>query len=303
MTCKDRQRLAGWCAAVAGEALEERRSELFWRYRSGRLDPAVAAEIERHAASCEDCRNALEAEAMLAVSRAGGKVLFAKCPSSEELLQYLERDPALGPFRRLEIKGHLDRCELCREETSWAAGRVAPPKAAKRRIWTGWKWSWPLPAAAAAVLLVAWIYPSQFGSRRYARYAQVPDVPYEAMIAEFAALHPEEKSRFQTAAQLISLGEYSQGTKLLQDLESRHAGDPTIQFFRGYVALREGRSKEAALLCTKAEKRSLDGFRCWYLANVALLAGDVELAKKEIRHAKAHEPYTDLARRLEQIVD
>lgn len=302
MTCKDQERLAGWCTAIEGGEIEERRSELFWRYQHGRLDPAVAAEIERHAASCEDCRNALEGERMLAVSHSGGRVLFAKCPSSEELLQYLERDAGLGPFRRLEIKGHLNRCELCQEETSWAAKRVVETPAAKR-VWLGWNWSWAAVAATAAAVLFAWVYPSQFGSQRFARYAQVPDVPYETMIAEFATRHPEEGSRFQTAAQLISLGEYNQGTKLLQDLESRHAGDPTIQFFHGYIAVREGRWKEATLLCTKAEKRSLDGFRCWYLANVALKAGDLNLARKEIRHAKGHAPYTELAKRLEQVVN
>ena len=89
---------------------------------------------------------------------------------------------------------------------------------------------------------------------------------------------------------------------MLQTLQQKHGPDPSIAFFLGHVALREGRIPQAVILCTRAEKSALGGYRCWYLANVALLGGDVNLARKEIGHAKGHEPYAGPAKRLEQLV-
>ena len=304
-SCTDEQRLTTWCVAIAGESLEERRSELFWLYLNAQIEPGVAAGIREHLQSCQDCREAVERERLLLASKGSGKVVFAKCPSSEELLQYMERDEAMSPWRRLEIKLHVDQCVLCREETEWAAQRVlvgapaAEPKSGWA-AWFTWKWAW---AAAAAVIVAVLVLPSQFGSRRFARYAQLPDIPYEMMLGEFAAAHPDDLPRFRSATHLISLGQLGEGEQILRELENRHAADPSIVFFKGYVAVREGRWKEATLLCTKAESRSLDGFRCWYLANVALMAGDLNLARKEIQHAKGHTPYRGVAAQLDKMVN
>jgi hypothetical protein len=304
MNCTDRERMEHWCAGIAGAELEERRSELLWRYARGRLEAPVTGELEAHLKACGDCREALGGEHLLA---GGGKVVLAQCPSSEEMLQYLERHPAQGAWRRLEIKMHLEKCEPCREESAWAAQKVvAPPENARepRAVWRSWtaaRWAWS--GAGLALLLAAlWVYPNWFGPQRYARYARVPDMPYELVLAEFAKSNPDELPRFRTAAEHIQLGDYEKGSQILSELETKLPANPSVSFFRGYIALREGRWEEATLLCTKAEKRSLNGFRCWYLANVALKSGDLELAKKELRHAKGHPEYAEGVRRLEQIV-
>lgn len=163
--CTDQERLALWCAAVAGDSLEERRSELLWRYLKKQVEPRIAAEIEQHVAACKACRGALEAERVLGAAGTGDQVVLAVCPSSEEVLQYLERDAALGPWRRLEIKQHVARCVLCRAEAEWAAGRVAiqAPAAAepeaRRARWFSWKWAWASAAAAMIVVAFALVYP------------------------------------------------------------------------------------------------------------------------------------------------
>jgi hypothetical protein len=304
--CTDPERLRAWCAALAGEDLAERRSELFWQYAKGRLAPEAAAEVSAHVESCPDCRQALDSERLLI---ARGTTIVSRCPSSKEMLEYLERGAGLSPWRRLEIKMHLGRCELCREEASWAAKHVAlsPAEAAeepKPSVWAWLNWKWiAAPVAAALVLAAVLLYPTQFGSRRYAHLARIPDIPYEMMVAEFASAHPAEAPRFQAAAEHIRLGDYDQGEEILRELEARYADNPGIAFFRGYIAVRKGRWREATLLCAKAEPSDLDGFRCWYLANVALKAGDLALARREIRHAQGHTPYQEAARRLEQKID
>jgi hypothetical protein len=47
----------------------------------------------------------------------------------------------------------------------------------------------------------------------------------------------------------------------------------------------------------------MGGFRCWYLANVALKSGDLALARRELRHAADHEEYRRHAQRLQQMMD
>lgn len=232
------------------------------------------------------------------------KTIFARCPSSDEMLRYVERDPALGPFRRLEIRGHLVRCELCRKEAAWASEHVAAPrpKEASPRlpfaVWFSRPWTWAA-VAAALTLTFTLIYPSN----RFARYAQVPDVPYETIVAEFGAVHPAAQPAFRAAVRLVSLGEYSDAKRLIGQLETRYPEDPSILFIRGHMAAREGRWQQAAALCLRSEPHNLNGFRCWYLANVALQAGQVELARKEIAHASDHIPYRDLALRLKKQID
>ena len=300
--CIESERLAAWCAAIPGETLEERRSELLWRYLNRQV---TEPGLELHLQSCEPCSTALERERTLLGARdSKARVVFAACPSAEEMLQYAERAAELGPWRRLEIKRHLDHCVMCREETAWATRTVAAPaKDAAPRPWFSWQWAWLAPAAAALAVVFAVVYPSYLGPRRYARYAHVPDIPYEAMRAEFAQTHPDQSPQFRTATELISIGEYQQGSQVLRELNAKYPQDPSVGFFLGYVAVREGRWPEAVVLCTRAEKRALDGYRCWYLANVALMAGDLPLARKEILHSKDHEPYKTSAIRLEQIVN
>ncbi|HYM12972.1 MAG TPA: hypothetical protein VEU62_19695 [Bryobacterales bacterium] len=307
--CTEPDRLAAWCAAIAGDDLEARRSELFWQYLSGRSEGAVAAEIGKHVAACDDCRRALEQEQALLAARSGRTTILALCPSSEELLEYAERDEALSPFRRLEIRRHAERCDLCREEADFAASRLveAPAAAAGPQAvfsrWSAWRWAWLSAAAAAAVVICAVVYPAYLGPRRYAHYAQLPDIPYEAIRAEFAAAHPDQLPQFRAATDLVSVGRYDEGARMLQALSHADSGDPSVVFFLGYVAVREGRWQEALSLCAAAEHAYLDGYRCWYLANVALIAGDLAVARRELRHAQGHALYRPQVLRLEKIVN
>lgn len=278
------------------------RSELLWRYVNAHLEPDETYQMSEHLGSCESCREALDDERLLAAGRGREAVVLAACPASDELLQYVERDPGLPPFRRLEVKSHLLRCELCREEVKWAAGHVSRIARSQFAGWLQRPWIWAVTAAMLAVLL-AMIYPSYWGPRRFARYAQLPDLPYEAVIAEFGAAHPGDLPRFRAAAQLLSLGEYTHGKAVLRDLETHYPDDPSLVFLRGHMAAREGRWNEAALLCQRSEVRDLDGFRCWHLANVALQAGNLPLARHELHHAAEHPAYRDVARRLKTLVD
>jgi hypothetical protein len=279
---------------------------------NGGCETRLAGEIHQHVAACDDCRCALEQErALLAVKNAARKgsaetTVLAVCPSSEELLQYAERDEALSPFRRLEIRRHAERCDLCREEADFAASRLveAPAAAASQALfsrWSAWKWSWL--SAAAVLVIFAVVYPAYLGPRRYARFAQLPDVPYEAIRAEFAAGHPDQLPQFRTATDLVSVGRYDEGARMLQVLSHADPGDPSVVFFLGYVAVRERRWQDALSLCAAAEHAYLGGYRCWYLANVALMAGDLSVARRELRHARGHALYGPQVRRLEKIVN
>lgn len=128
-------------------------------------------------------------------------------------------------------------------------------------------------------------------------------MPYEAILAEFGDAHPGDLPRFRAATQLISLGDYSQGAELLREPERKYSGDPSILFFEGYTAVRQGRWRQATLLCSRAESSDLDGFRCWYLGNVALMAGELPVARTELGHAKDHTPCKERAARLERLVN
>ena len=302
--CNDESTLVTLCGDVPGETLEERRSELLWRYLGGRLEASRTA-LEQHLDGCAECREALEQERLLAAARRGTRpVSLAVCPSNDEVLRYLERDAAMSPWRRLEIRRHADACPMCGEELQWAQGRVAgeqPAAEARPRRWFSWNWNWALPAAAAAALAIfAVVYPAWFGPRRFARYARIPDVPYELVRAEYAREHPDQSNRFRAATELISLGEYERGRRALEELDRN---DPPVEFCMAHVAAREGRYRDAVVYCSRAERDPMKGFVCWYLANVALLAGDLPVARKELEHARHHEPYTEPARRLERIIN
>ena len=322
--CIAEGRLAAWCSTIPGESIAERRSEFFGRHVKGLTDPAIARDIEGHLAECEPCRAALEQErALAAVATGQGKIAFAVCPSSLEMLQYIERDAELGPWRRLEIRQHINQCAMCREEVSWASKRVveklpaaealdAPGDSAAeaernlRPGWFGWlSWKWAAVAATAAIAaLFALVYPSQFGPRRFARYAQLPDVPYEMIRTEFAKAHPDEAAQFVAATDFVSVGEYRKGIGILADLKAKYSTDPSVDFFLGYVATREDRIQDALMLCIRAEKENnMHGYRCWYLANVAIKAGDLPTARRELMHAGHHELYNPGVERLEKIIN
>jgi hypothetical protein len=149
-------------------------------------------------------------ERLLAAGRSREPIAFAACPASDELLRYVEQDLRLPPFRRREVKSHLLRCDLCREEAEWAAGRITGMARGLSAGWLRRPWTWAAAAAMLAVLL-AMMYPSHFGPRRFARHAQLPDLPCQALIAEFGARHPDDLPRFRAAAQLLSLGLYGHG--------------------------------------------------------------------------------------------
>jgi hypothetical protein len=315
--------LTQWCSSIPGNKLEERRSELFGRYARGRTEAALSSEIQRHVVDCEPCRKALEMEQMLAAAASPDVTVCATCPSSLEMLQYAEGDPAVGPWRRLEIRRHADQCSLCREELSWAAQKVvepalrttgdsSPAEARETRSgrrgwfsgdWFSWKWG-ALAASAALVAFFALVYPAFFGSRRFARYAQLPDVPYDVIRTEFTKAHPDEAGEFASATNFVSVGEYGKGLGILTDLKTKYSTDPSVDFFLGYVATRQGRLSDALMLCTRAEaENNLHGYRCWYLANVALKTGDLAIARRELQHAAHHELYKPGVERLEKIIN
>ena len=128
-------------------------------------------------------------------------------------------------------------------------------------------------------------------------------MPFELVLAEFGRQHPQSLDQFRQATRLMSLGEDEASVKVLTALRRQYQEDPSVLFLLGHMAAHRGEWKDAVVLCRRAETRPLGGYRCWYLANVALKAGELDVARTELRHAAQHERFRPGVERLEKLIN
>lgn len=147
---------------------------LLW-YAGGSAEPEDVAEIERHLATCPDCREELSTlRSLIGSLRAGAG---AGHVSVVDLVAYHDGDPAMSAADSAQVGKHVVSCASCREDleslaVAAAYGRTgarehatlvrfpAPIEADSVRTRSGFgRWFLPLFAAAAAVLVVLVMVP------------------------------------------------------------------------------------------------------------------------------------------------
>lgn len=149
----------------------ERATTLIVDHARGRLEPALAADMERHLRECEKCRQASEASSALeAQIRSRGPEYLAAHPPADDVAAYAVFPDSLPQSRLAAVALHVRACPLCEAEASIARRSLSGA------WWRGWRASMfgierqpqrALLASALAVMTVALLYPAYLGTVRY----------------------------------------------------------------------------------------------------------------------------------------
>ena len=121
----------------------------------------------------------------------------------------------------------------------------------------------------------------------------------KALAEPLRDLKPEEAQIVDDAIRLIQSGEHTQALLSLTRLTESNPNNTALRILRSYVLLQLGN-----LLGALDDARAGEGgrvrsaYRCWFLAQVAYLAGNKPLCKREIRHVANHPSYGPEAERL-----
>jgi len=117
--------------------------ELLVDSAQGLLDAARAAEVDAHAATCEDCSSWLETYRVLA--RESAALARPLHPQSELLARLVATPEGLTAAERTALDAHMDVCVVCRNDVALARESLNEARQSPGR-----RRSFVLPAALAA---------------------------------------------------------------------------------------------------------------------------------------------------------
>src|SRR5262249_53184491 len=121
----------------------------------------------------------------------------------------------------------------------------------------------------------------------------------KALAEPLRDLKPEEARIVDDAIELIQKGEHAPAFLALTGLTERNPNNSALRVLRAYTLLQLGNLLGALDEARAAESgRIRSAYRCWFLAQVAYLAGNKPLCKREIRHVTGHPSYGPEAERL-----
>ena len=128
-----------------------------------------------------------------------------------------------------------------------------------------------------------------------------PELDLPALSDSMQDLRSEERQILDDALRLIQRKEHSLALVSLSRLVHENPKKAAFRVMRAYVLLQVGNSLGALDDARIAEGSGLRrAYRCWFLAQVAFLAGDDKVCKREIRHVSKHPDYGPEAQRLGQ---
>jgi hypothetical protein len=137
----------------------------------GRLESALAAEVDKHLRKCDECRQTWEASTALETEiRSRGPEYLSPHPPADEVAAYAIYPDRLSAAQLGTIGLHVRACPICEAEV------LTSRRALRGAWWRGWRagvfGTDPQPirtllAPALAVLAIALIYPAYIGTIRY----------------------------------------------------------------------------------------------------------------------------------------
>lgn len=130
--------------------------------------------------------------------------------------------------------------------------------------------------------------------------AQVLDLRFDRLTSALAVLSAGDRTAVDQAIDLIRKGENNIALVRLSALNEKSPQNSSLRILTAYAMLRLGNLVGAFDEASRAEKApNGDAYKCWFLANVAFLKGDMAACRREIDHAKTNgEDVKALAERI-----
>ena len=128
-----------------------------------------------------------------------------------------------------------------------------------------------------------------------------PDLDLKAMAEPLKDVKAGDSQVVDETVRLIQQKQHAAALANLTRLTANNPGNAALRVLRGYVLLELSNvtgSLEEARIAEESGSRS--GYKCWFLAQVAFLAGDKPLCRREIGHLTGDPVYGPKVRRLSQ---
>lgn len=119
-----------------------------------------------------------------------------------------------------------------------------------------------------------------------------PRLDLKALAEPLQDLTPADRATVDQVIKLIQDKKHLQALTYLTDLTVRNPQNSSVRVLRAYVLLELGNIVGALGDARNAEASgSHAAYRCWFLAQVAYLAGDKPLCRREIKHLSGNATY------------
>ncbi len=131
-----------------------------------------------------------------------------------------------------------------------------------------------------------------------------PELNLKALAEPLQDLTPEERKVVDEAIRLIREMRDAEALTSLTNLTRSNSRNSTIRVLRAYVLLELGNLTGALDDATVAEASGVRAsYKCWFLAQVAFLAGNKPLCRREIKHVSHDSTYGPEAEKLRRTLD
>lgn len=132
------------------------------------------------------------------------------------------------------------------------------------------------------LLLLASCLPASLG-------AQTFDLRFDRLTSALATLSAGDRTAVDQAIELMRKGDNNLALVRLSALNEKNPQNSSLRILTAYSMLRLGNLVGAFDEADKAEKApNGDAYKCWFLAKLAFLKGDMAVCRKEMSHAKAN---------------
>lgn len=131
-----------------------------------------------------------------------------------------------------------------------------------------------------------------------------PELNLKALAGPLQDLDPQERRVVDEAIKLIREMRDGEALTRLTDLTRSNSRNSTLRVLRAYALLELGNLTGALDDATVAEASGVRAsYRCWFLAQVAFLAGNKPLCRREIKHLSHDPTYASEAKTLQRTLD
>jgi Flp pilus assembly protein TadD len=119
--------------------------------------------------------------------------------------------------------------------------------------------------------------------------AQTFDLRFDRLTSALATLSAGDRTAVDQAIELMRKGDNNLALVRLSALNEKNPQNSSLRILTAYSMLRLGNLVGAFDEAGRAEKaQNGDSYKCWFLAKLAFLKGDMTACRREIDHAKAN---------------